>query len=110
MKFFFPDSQDLIDPSFDFETESRSPLRIRQRDDRYPHEIFSQPPYDGILVSKAMVDGDGQGGSRYNLAQRHRLLRIGIRDFFRLPQGAEYRLETMGDCGAFSYVAEEYPP
>ena len=26
MKFFFPDSQDLVDPSFDFEKETRSDL------------------------------------------------------------------------------------
>jgi hypothetical protein len=33
MKFFFPDAQDLVDPSFDFERETRSELRIRHRDD-----------------------------------------------------------------------------
>ncbi len=27
MRFFFPDSQDQIDPSFDFSTEERSILR-----------------------------------------------------------------------------------
>ena len=44
MRFYFPDSQDQIDPSFDFETEERSPFRIRQRDDRYAHEVLSPPP------------------------------------------------------------------
>ena len=57
MRFFFPDSQDQIDPSFDFETEERSPFRVRQRDDRYAHEVLSPAPYAGMLVSKAMVDG-----------------------------------------------------
>ena len=56
MKFFFPDSQDLVDPSFDFRTETRSDTRVRQRDDQYPHEVFATPPYDGMLVSKAIVD------------------------------------------------------
>ena len=32
MKFFFPDSQDLVDPSFDFTTETRSETRLRHRD------------------------------------------------------------------------------
>jgi hypothetical protein len=111
MKFFFPDSQDSVDPSFDFESETRAEFRIRQRDDLYAHEIFEDPPFDGVLVSKAIVDGPGSTSGKYSLAQRHRLFRLGVRDFLRLddkPGGR--RLETMGDCGAFSYVREEYPP
>lgn len=102
MKFFFPDSQDQVDPSFNFETEQRSELRLRHRDDHYAHEEFKAPPYDGILLSMAMVES-----GRYTLSQRHRLRRMGIRQFFRLEAK---RLETMGDCGAFSYVREDYPP
>jgi hypothetical protein len=102
VKFFFPDSQDYIDPTFNFETESRSALRVRQRDDRYAHEEFVSPPFDGLLVSRAIVDS-----GRYTLAQKHRLLRVGLHDFFRM-QGKG--LKTMGDCGAFSYAREDYPP
>ena len=47
MKFFFPDSQDQIDPSFDFTTEQRSIYRVRQRDDRYAHEALQAAPFDG---------------------------------------------------------------
>jgi hypothetical protein len=61
VKFFFPDSQDLVDPSFDFSDETRSEHRVRQRDDHYAHEVFSSPPYDGLLVSKAIVDGTAAG-------------------------------------------------
>ena len=107
MKFFFPDSQDLVDPSFDFEKESRSETRIRHQDDQYAHEVFSKPPYDGILVSKAIVDGTSEGSGRYTLAQRHRFYRVGVREFFRL---GDSKLETMGDCGAFSYIREPVPP
>jgi len=104
VKFVFADSLDLVDPSFDFETEERSPTRIRHRDDRYPHELFSHPPYDGILVSKAIVDGIGGGGAgRYTLAQRQRLFREGVRAFFRIKDSP---LFTVGDCGAFTYVKE----
>src|SRR5439155_12790445 len=111
MKFFFPDSLDVVDPSFDFETETRSPSRVRQRDDVYPHEVFARPPYDGLLVSKAIVEGTAVSSGRYTLAQRHRLLREGVRRFFRLEERGELsHLETMGDCGAFSYVKEERPP
>ncbi|RKH62084.1 tRNA-guanine transglycosylase DpdA [Corallococcus aberystwythensis] len=109
MKFFFPDSQDLIDPSFDFERERRSATRKRQRDDLYAHEVFTATPFDGFLVSKGIVDGYGALGSRYTLAQRHRLLRLGAPEFFRLDQ-APRQLSIMGDCGAFTYVKEEVPP
>ncbi|MCY1046709.1 tRNA-guanine transglycosylase DpdA [Corallococcus sp. bb12-1] len=109
MKFFFPDSQDLIDPSFDFERERRSTTRKRQRDDLYAHEVFSSTPFDGFLVSKGIVDGYGALGSRYTLAQRHRLLRLGAPEFFRIDQ-APKKLSIMGDCGAFTYVKEEVPP
>jgi hypothetical protein len=107
MKFFFPDAQDLVDPSFDFETETRSEDRQRQRDDLYAHEVFAEAPYDGLLVSRAIVEGHGNDGSRYTLAQRQRLLRGGARAFFRL-EGRP--LQVMGDCGAFSYVREKVPP
>jgi len=106
VKFFFADSQDMVDPTFDFEKETRAEWRVRQRDDVYPHEIFETPPYDGVLVSKAMVDGNGSSGGRYSLAQRQRFWRAGVRTFFRLDDS----LETMGDCGAFSYIREDYPP
>jgi hypothetical protein len=110
MRFFFPDSQDQIDPSFDFRTEERSLYRVRQRDDRYAHEVLKRPAYTGILVSKAIVDGTTEGAGKYSLPQRHRLYRLGVRRFFRLDETRGPRLETIGDCGAFSYVREESPP
>src|SRR3954454_20499956 len=109
MRFFFPDSQDQIDPSFDFVTEERSPFRIRQRDDRYAHEILEPIPYSGMLVSKAMVDGVDGGAGRYSAQQRQRLYREGIHEFFRLDTPERRHIETMGDCGAFTYVREEEP-
>lgn len=107
MKFFFPDSQDFVDPSFDFERESRSPERVRHRDDQYGHEVFSSTVYDGLLVSKGIVDSYGNGSSRYTMAQRHRLLRVGAPEFFRI---GHRNLPIMGDCGAFTYVREAVPP
>ena len=109
MKFFFADSQDMVDSTFDFESETRADWRIRQRDDHYPHEVFRIPPYDGVLVSKAVVDGNESTGSRYSLAQRQRFWRSGVHAFFRSDAIAT-KLETMGDCGAFSYVREDIPP
>jgi hypothetical protein len=110
MKYFLPDSQDLVDPSFDFETEDRSRTRIRQRDDVYAHELFPDRVSDGLLVSKGLVDGFGQGGGRYSIAQRHRLLRVGAPEFFRLANAGARPLSLMGDCGAFAYIKEDKPP
>lgn len=110
MRFYFPDSQDQIDPSFNFQTEERSPFRIRQRDDLYAHEVLTPVPYTGMLVSKAMVDGVDGGAGRYSAQQRQRLYRVGIREFFRLDDALGPRISTMGDCGAFTYVREDTPP
>lgn len=106
MKFYFPDSQDLVSPTYDFINDEYSPLRVRQRDDRYAHEVLTSPAYDGILVSKAIVDGSIRGVGKYTMAQRQRLYRLGVERFFRLPEG----VATLGDCGAFNYVGEPEPP
>lgn len=106
MKFYFPDSQDLVSPTYDFLRDEYAAHRVRQRDDLYAHEVLAQPPYDGLLVSKAIVDGSVKGSGKYSEAQRQRLYRFGVDKFFRLPRGAM----TLGDCGAFNYVTEEVPP
>jgi len=106
MKFYFPDSQDLVSPTYDFVHDEYSSLRVRQRDDLYAHEVLNAPPYDGILVSKAIVDGSVNGVGKYSMRQRERIYRLGVRRYFRLPYG----VESLGDCGAFNYVNEELPP
>ncbi len=106
MKFYFPDSQDQISPTYDFIHDEHSPLRVRQRDDRYAHEVLRVPAYDGILVSKAMVDGSVKGVGKYSMPQRQRLYRLGVRGFFRLPDD----IATLGDCGSFTYVNDSEPP
>lgn len=109
MRYYFPDSQDQVNPDFNFTTEQIPEYRVRQRDDRYAHEMLSSPAYDGILVSKPIVDGWSNAAGKYTLAQRHRLYRLGVRGFFRLDQPG-WSIATMGDCGAFTYVREELPP
>lgn len=106
MKFYFPDSQDLVSPTYDFGNDEYSPLRVRQRDDLYAHEVLETPPYEGLLVSKAIVDGSVKGAGKYSMPQRERLYRLGVRRFFRLPVG----VSTLGDCGAFNYMNEDEPP
>jgi len=109
MRYYFPDSQDQVNPDFNFATEQSPEFRVRQRDDRYAHEVLSAPAYAGILVSKPIVDGWSNAAGKYTLAQRHRLYRLGVRGFFRLDQPG-WSITSMGDCGAFTYVREEVPP
>jgi len=106
VKFYFPDSQDMVSPTYDFHRDEYSPLRVRQRDDLYAHEVLAETPYDGILVSKAIVDGSISGAGKYSESQRARIYRLGVRKYFRLPD----HVETLGDNGAFNYIQEKVPP
>ena len=91
-----PDWEDKVDPNFDFRTDKYSSDRDVSKD-VYAHEIFSRPPYDGLLVSRAVAE---KSKTKFEI-----LLRRGARAYFRLPD----ELEVFGDCGAFSYVNEEKP-
>lgn len=106
MRFYFPDSQDQVSPGYDFLADEYPPFRVRQRDDFYAHQAVNPAPYDGILVSKAIVDGSVKGAGKYSAPQRERLYRLGVRQFFRLPN----EMSSLGDCGAFNYIDEERPP
>ena len=108
MNFYFPDSQDQIDPNFDFVSESHLVHRIRQRDDLYVHEALGTPPFDGILLSLSIVSGVAKN-AKYSQASRNRLRREGIRNFFRI-QNLTPRVATLGDCGAFGYSKLDNPP
>lgn len=110
MKFFFPDSHDLVDPTFDFESESRTYKGSRQLSQQYAHEVLEAPPYDGMLLSKAVVDGRNKS-TRYNFGQVRSLRDNGVHDFLRLKATpSRPRLMAMGDCGSFSFASEPEPP
>jgi hypothetical protein len=109
MEFFFPDSQDQVSPTFDFCTEEHAMHRVRQRDDLYAHEALAAAPYDGLLISKAIVDGSARSAGKYTMAQRQRVYRLGAHRFFRADHHGT-RLPIMGDCGAFAYANEPEPP
>ncbi|NGX16018.1 tRNA-guanine transglycosylase DpdA [Wenzhouxiangella sp. XN24] len=108
MKFIYADSLDVVDPGYDFLKDTHTPGRQPYWDDQYPHEILSSPPYDGLLVSRAIV-GDKIPG-KYTLDQRMRFRREGARRFLRLEDQKFREMLLFGDCGAFSYHKEERPP
>jgi len=108
MRFIFADSLDQIDPGFDFLADEHSSGRVPQRDDVYPHEFFERPPYDGVLVSRAIVGDEHQVG-KYSTSQALRFRSLGARRFLRYDPAAWDGM-LLGDCGAFSYVQHDEPP
>lgn len=100
---------DQVDPEYDFLNDSLAPGRRPYWDDRYPHEVFKTPPYDGILVSRGIV-GDPVNRGKYSVAQSMRFRRVGARKFLRYSEKDYPNSLVFGDNGAFSYVKEDVPP
>lgn len=96
MKYFIPEWDDTVDPSYDFLNDVLTPGRDTYKDEVYAHEIFSNPNYDGILVSKYIVDKSKK--------KKAKIDEEGIHKYIRFPG------QVMGDCGAFGYIKEEVPP
>ena len=105
-----PDWEDRIDPDFDFLNDSYSEEHNLDpyEHDQYSHQVYkSKAPYDGILLSlsnfetkiKLLNNDHGQ------LTIRNK---TNVRDYFKIQKWS--RIKTMGDCGAFSYVAKTEPP
>lgn len=109
MKFIFSDSQDYVDPHYDFLNDANGEGRQPYWDDQYPHEILGHTPYDGILISRAIVGDPGAAG-KYSEAQAMRFRRVGAREFLRFNKPEHLDKPVFGDCGAFSYSQQEYPP
>lgn len=105
MQFIFADSQDMVDPEYDFGVDRSKPGRERYWDDRFPHEMMQAPPYHGMLISRGALT-DRQSSGIWNMSQTMRLRREGARSFLRLPEG----MPIFGDCGAFQYVNQDVPP
>lgn len=104
MKFVFADSLDYVDPRFDFINDNYGEGREPYWDDQYPHEILGYAPYDGILVSRAVVS------STYSESQAMRFRRIGAPEFLRFNKPEHKNKLVFGDCGAFSYSKLSKPP
>jgi hypothetical protein len=101
IRYFIPDWDDRVDPAYDFETDQHTSGRNPYNDDRYAHEIYGAPPYDGILLSRATLDSSTK---KYKT-----IVEMGsVHQYLRLPEGGRH--VVMGDCGAFSYWKEKDPP
>ncbi len=101
IRYYIPDWDDRVDPHYDFVYDLHTPGRNPYRDDRYAHEIYGTPPYDGMLLSRAMLDA--------NPGKREAIMAIGsVKAYLRLPPDGEH--DIIGDCGAFSYWQANEPP
>lgn len=112
MKFLYSDTQDYVDPNYDFQTDSSPATRERYWHDMYAHEIMDEAPYDGLLVSMSAVrkaDGVSASKVRYSIAEEQRMLREGARRFLRFKGPKHRDMMLMGDCGAFAYVEHPVP-
>jgi hypothetical protein len=109
MKFIFADSLDYVDPNYDFIADRSPVTREPYWDDYYPHEILGHAPYDGILVSRGIVDRKA-GAARYTETQARRFRMVGAREFLRFQLEKFPGSLMFGDCGAFSYHLEPVPP
>lgn len=96
MRYFIPDWDDLVDPGYDFEKDQGTAGRRKYIDEVHAHQIYPKPNYDGLLFSKSTVE-DGPN-------KRALVREMGIHAFGRFDG------PILGDCGAFSYVAEKNPP
>lgn len=109
MKFIFADSLDYVDPGYQFDDDRFYPGREPYWDDQFPHEILGKSPYDGILVSRAIVGGTKVQG-KYSESQAMRFRRVGARTFLRYEEQSYPESVVFGDCGAFSYHDRDVPP
>lgn len=97
IKFYLPESADLVDPGFDFLTDSYSTDRAGPEDDVYAHELFGSPQCDGILVTRSLISPE-----KAKAVQRAG----GVKQYLRLPKS----FPVIADCGAFQYRDAEFPP
>lgn len=98
MRYFIPEWDDLVDPDYDFVTDSHSGGTGDWSNQVYAHQLFGEPSYDGLLVSRAVAQKSKKKDAR--------VTQLGIHRFLRVPR----RFPVMGDCGAFDYIDQKEPP
>ena len=92
MRYFIPEWDDLIDDKYDFWNDRPLPNAKKV----YAHEIFENPNYDGILVSRVKL--------LENKSKLQQIYETGIHSFLR------FNGPVFGDCGAWGYINEDKPP
>ncbi|WP_456342438.1 tRNA-guanine transglycosylase DpdA [Thermovibrio sp.] len=101
MKYFMPYWEDWVHRDFDPIKDTYGSGGFKNA--LFAHEIFTPPPYDGILVSLGVFE------------LKLRLIRVNgrptirgyknIKEYLKLPSS----FPVLGDCGAFTYVSSKEP-
>lgn len=98
LMYFIPEWDDLVDGAYDFENDVHSGGSGDWSNEVYAHQMYPEPNYDGILISKVVAEKSKKKEERIN--------RLGVHRFLRVPR----HFPIMGDCGAFGYIQEKTPP
>lgn len=98
LMYFIPEWDDLVDPDYDFEADTHSGGTGDWSNEVYAHQLYAEPNYDGILVSRVVAEK--------TRSKRERINAMGVHRYLRVPP----EFPIMGDCGAFGYINQEVPP
>lgn len=106
-RYFLPDWDDHVDADFDFRLDQFSNPNRQERNQKHCIELV-QPRRmcDGVLISLAQLQGSKGLLRRFAPTDPESLAPMSIADRFGL---APDQL-AFGDCGAFSYSAQDEPP
>jgi hypothetical protein len=98
LRYFIPEWDDYVDPDYDFLTDTHSGGTGDWSNEVYAHQMYPEPNYDGILMSRAVAEKSKKKDARIN--------QMGVHRYLRVPR----EMPIMGDCGAFDYIEQEVPP
>ncbi len=98
LRYFIPEWDDLVDPDYDFINDQHSGGSGDWSNQVYAHQMYPEPNYDGLLMSRSVAEKSKKKKERINA--------LGVHRFLRVPR----EFPIMGDCGAFVYIMEKTPP
>ncbi len=98
LRYFIPEWDDLVDRDYDFENDIHSGGSGNWGNEVYAHQMYAEPNYDGLLISKVVAEKSKSKKARIN--------ELGVHRFLRVPRS----FPVMGDCGAFGYIEDDVPP
>ncbi len=98
LQYFIPEWDDLVDPDFDFESDTHWGGKGNWDNEVYAHQMYPSPNYDGILISKVVAEK--------KKSKKRRINDLGVHRYLRVPRS----FPIMGDCGAFGYIKDDIPP
>jgi queuine/archaeosine tRNA-ribosyltransferase len=98
IRYFIPETDDMVDPDYDFINDVHSGGKGNWENQVFAHQLYPEPNYDGILMSRAVLET--------TKAKKDRIEELGVHRFLRVSPD----FPVMGDCGAFSYLKQRVPP